>query len=72
MKYQIIYPFEALKIIEDGQKVYMLDRRYVVCANVSNLTVEELVEIFKQEAKEPKRFEFWTEFEAAEEDEENV
>lgn len=70
MKYQIIYPFEALKIIEDGQKVYMLDRRYVVCANVSNLTVEELVEIFKQEVKEPKRFEFWTEIE--EEDESDV
>lgn len=72
MKYQIIYPFEALKAIENGRKVYMLDRKYICTANVSNLTVEELVEIFKQDAEEPKRFEFWTQFEAAEEDEEYV
>ena len=66
MKYQTLYSFEVLKTIEDGQKVYMLDRKYVVNANVSNLTVEEFVEVLKQDEKERNRFEFWTEFEEEE------
>jgi hypothetical protein len=69
MKYQTLYSFEVLKTIEDGQKVYMLDRKYVVNANVSNLTVEELVEIIKQEKEESTRFQFWTEIAETEENE---
>lgn len=66
MKYQTIYSFEVLTEIESGQRVYMLDRKYAVTANVSNLTVEELVEIIKQEKEESTRFEFWTEIETEE------
>ncbi len=66
MKYKKIYSFEVLNEIENGQRVYMLDRKYAVTANVSNLTVEELVEIIKQEKEESTRFEFWTEIETEE------
>lgn len=69
MKYQTIYSFEVLNEIENGQRVYMLDRKYADTANVSNLTVEELVEIIKQEKKEHNRFEFWTEIAETEENE---
>lgn len=69
MKYQTIYSFEVLNEIENGQKVYMLDRKYIVTTNVSNLTVEELVEIIKQEKEESTRFEFWTEIAETEENE---
>ena len=66
MKYKTIYSFEVMSAIEDGQKVYMLDRKYIVTANVSNLTVGELVEIFKHKDEEPNRFEFWKEIETEE------
>ena len=69
MKYQTLYSFEVMSTIEDGQKVYMLDRKYIVCANVSNLTVEEFVEVLKQAEKERNRFEFWTVIEETEEKE---
>lgn len=69
MVFAKVYSFEAIDKIESGKNVYMLDRMYAVTANVSNLTIEEFAEIIRQEKKEPTRFEFWTEIEEKEENE---
>ncbi len=61
-----VYSFEAVEKIENGKNVYMLDRKYAVTDNVSNLTIEEFAEIIRQEKIEPTRFEFWTEIETEE------
>ena len=63
MKYQTIYSFEVTSTIENGQNVYVLDRKYKEVANVSSLTVNEFIEILKQKEEEHNRFEFWTETE---------
>lgn len=66
MKFESIYSFQAFGVIEDGETVYVMDRKTKKVTNASNMKVGEFAEVLKTARADEKRFEFWIEKEETE------
>lgn len=68
--YRGIYDFNVIDELEDGERVYMLDRELGEVRIVNNMTVHELIQTLTTSKKEHTRYQFWKAEET--EDEENA
>ena len=57
-KYVKVYSFELIKRIEEGKKVYMLDRSRSEVGYVNGMSVGEFVNL-RSELDEDGRYDFW-------------
>lgn len=57
-KYQNVYPFEIMHLIEEGKEIYMLDKELLRVFCVNCLTFGEVVKMLKVVDKD-SRYEFW-------------
>jgi hypothetical protein len=70
MKFEHIYSFQAFSAVEEGETVYVLDKKTKKIFNVADLAVGEFVEVLKKAEEEKTRFEFWKDMEENENAEE--
>lgn len=61
MKYAIIYHWNVLEEIEDGNRVYALDRDNNNVYDVNELKVKDAIELIKIDEENDTRIEFWKE-----------
>ena len=59
MEYKILYAFEVMNKVRNGEQVSMVDREEEELWNVNSLTLEEFAEILNTAENEPNRYEFW-------------
>lgn len=69
MIYNNLYTFEVLDKLEDGERVFVLDKEIGEVRIANNMKVDELFQALATSRKEETRYVFWT-AEEAEEDEE--
>ena len=61
MKYKIIYRWNVLEEIEDGNRVYVLDRDTNEIYDVTELKVHDAIELMNIDEENDSRIEFWKE-----------
>lgn len=59
MSYKEIYSFNVIDAVQEGEQVYVLDRKTKEVIYVNGMEVFDLCEILK--STEKKRYEFWVE-----------
>ena len=71
MIYNNLYDFEVLDKLEDGERVFVLDKEIGEVRIANNMMVDELMQALANSKKETTRYEFWN-VEEAEEDEQDA
>lgn len=61
MKYKSIYSHWIFDDVQDGKKVYALDRKLKKVVLVNDLTIDQVVAVINSDKEEPNRYEFWYE-----------
>ena len=61
MKYKKIYSHWVIDDIQDGKKVFCLDRKFLRVVLINDLTVDQMVAMLQSALEESDRYEFWYE-----------
>ena len=59
--YENIYCFQAMKMLEEGKSVYMLDKKLLKCYDLAALNMRTFISVLRscQDEKNAFRFVFW-------------
>jgi hypothetical protein len=61
MKFHDMYTFQVFGAVEDGETVYIFDKKSKECVRATDLTVGEFVEVLRMAEDEKGRFVIWRE-----------